>query len=27
QLKGAKDFKEIFFCTIDHRGRIFVDTI
>lgn len=27
QLKGAKDFKEIFFCTIDHRGRIFVDLI
>ncbi|MEX2414607.1 MAG: DUF421 domain-containing protein [Paenibacillaceae bacterium] len=27
QLKGAKDFKEIFFCTIDHRGRIFVDTL
>jgi uncharacterized membrane protein YcaP (DUF421 family) len=27
QLKGAKDFKEIFFCTIDHRGKIFVDTL
>jgi uncharacterized membrane protein YcaP (DUF421 family) len=27
QLKGVKDFKEIFFCTIDHRGRIFVDTL
>mgnify|MGYP000082522395 CR=1 FL=1 len=27
QQKGAKDFKEIFFCTIDHRGRIFVDTL
>src|SRR5690554_1086021 len=27
QLKGAKDFKEIFFCTIDHRGRIFVDLL
>jgi uncharacterized membrane protein YcaP (DUF421 family) len=27
QLKGAKDFKEIFFCSIDHRGNIFIDTI
>ncbi len=27
QLNGARDFKEIFFCTIDHRGRIFVDLI
>lgn len=27
QLKGVKDFKEIFFCTIDHRGRIFIDTL
>jgi uncharacterized membrane protein YcaP (DUF421 family) len=27
QLKGAKDFKEIFFCTIDHRGRIFIDIL
>jgi uncharacterized membrane protein YcaP (DUF421 family) len=27
QLKGAKDFKEIFFCSIDHRGNIFIDTM
>ncbi|MFC0212559.1 YetF domain-containing protein [Paenibacillus chartarius] len=25
QAKGAKDFKEVFFCSIDHRGRIFMD--
>jgi uncharacterized membrane protein YcaP (DUF421 family) len=27
QLKGVKDFKEVFFCTIDHRGRLFIDTL
>lgn len=25
QLKSARDFKEVFFCTIDHRGRLFID--
>jgi len=25
QLKGVHDFKEVFFCTIDHRGKWFVD--
>ncbi|MEW9700099.1 DUF421 domain-containing protein [Paenibacillus sp. SI8] len=25
QAKGAHDFKEIFYCSIDHRGRLFVD--
>ncbi len=23
--KGAADFKEVFFCTIDHKGNIFLD--
>jgi uncharacterized membrane protein YcaP (DUF421 family) len=27
QLKGAKEFKEVFFCTIDHRGKLFIDLI
>ncbi|TVX94787.1 DUF421 domain-containing protein [Paenibacillus agilis] len=25
QQKGAHEFKDVFFCSIDHRGRIFVD--
>jgi uncharacterized membrane protein YcaP (DUF421 family) len=25
QEKGIRDFKEVFFCSIDHRGQIFVD--
>lgn len=25
QKKGAKDFKEIFLCSIDHKGRLYVD--
>ncbi|WNR45877.1 DUF421 domain-containing protein [Paenibacillus roseipurpureus] len=25
QDRGAKDFKEIFYCSIDHRGRMFLD--
>lgn len=25
QEKGARDFKEIFYCSIDHRGRMFID--
>ncbi|MBD0381726.1 DUF421 domain-containing protein [Paenibacillus sedimenti] len=25
QAKGAKDFKEVFYCSIDHRGRLFLD--
>lgn len=25
QENGARDFKEVFFCSIDHRGRIFLD--
>ncbi|WP_127529683.1 DUF421 domain-containing protein [Paenibacillus kobensis] len=25
QLHGVTDFKDVFFCTIDHRGRWFVD--
>ncbi|OPA80374.1 hypothetical protein BVG16_06475 [Paenibacillus selenitireducens] len=25
QAKGASDFKEIFFCTIDHKGQLFID--
>ncbi len=25
QLKGAKEFKEVFLCTVDHRGRLFID--
>lgn len=25
QSKGIRDFKEVFFCTIDHRGHWFVD--
>ncbi|UJF31970.1 DUF421 domain-containing protein [Paenibacillus hexagrammi] len=25
QEKGCNDFKEIFYCSIDHRGRFFVD--
>ncbi|MEC0225604.1 DUF421 domain-containing protein [Paenibacillus alba] len=25
QLKGVRDFKEVFYCSIDHRGRIFLD--
>lgn len=26
QQQGVTDFKEVFFCTIDHRGRWYVDT-
>lgn len=25
QQKGVKDFKDVFFCSIDHRGALFVD--
>ncbi|MFD2612600.1 DUF421 domain-containing protein [Paenibacillus gansuensis] len=25
QEKGASDFKQVFFCSIDHKGRIYVD--
>lgn len=25
QQKGVTDFKEVFFCSIDHRGKLFVD--
>jgi uncharacterized membrane protein YcaP (DUF421 family) len=25
QMKGVKDFKDIFFCTLDHRGNWFID--
>lgn len=25
QEKGARDFKEIFYCSIDHKGRLFLD--
>lgn len=25
QTRGAQDFKEIFFCSIDHKGRIYLD--
>ncbi|MZQ86190.1 DUF421 domain-containing protein [Paenibacillus sp. 5J-6] len=25
QFKGARDFKEVFYCSIDHRGRMFLD--
>lgn len=25
QQKGAKDFKEVFLCSIDHKGRLYVD--
>ncbi|CAN7564880.1 DUF421 domain-containing protein [Paenibacillus sp. LjRoot56] len=25
QEQGARDFKEIFYCSIDHRGRMFLD--
>ncbi|MFC5447223.1 DUF421 domain-containing protein [Paenibacillus aestuarii] len=25
QAKGLKDFKEVFYCSIDHRGRFFID--
>ncbi|KRE36675.1 DUF421 domain-containing protein [Paenibacillus sp. Soil724D2] len=25
QAKGARDFKEVFYCSIDHRGRMFLD--
>jgi uncharacterized membrane protein YcaP (DUF421 family) len=25
QAKGVRDFKEVFFCSIDHRGRLFLD--
>ncbi|MGO4546170.1 YetF domain-containing protein [Paenibacillus sp. 2TAB23] len=26
QEKGVTDFKDVFFCTIDHKGKLFVDT-
>ena len=25
QAKGASDFKEVFFCSIDHRGNLYID--
>ncbi|MCA0755246.1 DUF421 domain-containing protein [Paenibacillus sp. N4] len=25
QERGVTDFKDVFFCTIDHRGRLFID--
>ncbi|PYI53316.1 DUF421 domain-containing protein [Paenibacillus flagellatus] len=25
QAKGVNDFKDVFFCSIDHRGRLFLD--
>ncbi|KOP64422.1 hypothetical protein AMS62_03490 [Bacillus sp. FJAT-18019] len=25
QISGAKDFKDIFLCSIDHKGRIYID--
>jgi len=25
QAKGLKEFKEVFYCSIDHRGRFFID--
>ncbi|MFD0694074.1 DUF421 domain-containing protein [Paenibacillus sp. GCM10027628] len=25
QAKGTNDFKEVFYCSIDHRGRLFLD--
>lgn len=25
QQKGAREFKDVFFCSIDHRGRMFMD--
>jgi uncharacterized membrane protein YcaP (DUF421 family) len=25
QAKGVNDFKQVFFCTIDYRGRLFLD--
>lgn len=25
QAKGVYDFKDVFFCTIDHKGRLFMD--
>ncbi|HEY0827242.1 MAG TPA: DUF421 domain-containing protein [Bacilli bacterium] len=25
QLKGVSDFKEVYFCSIDHRGKMFLD--
>jgi uncharacterized membrane protein YcaP (DUF421 family) len=25
QAKGTNDFKDVFFCSIDHKGRIFLD--
>ncbi|TBL81600.1 DUF421 domain-containing protein [Paenibacillus thalictri] len=25
QSRGAKEFKEVFFCSIDHRGNLFLD--
>lgn len=27
QVKGIKEFKEVFLCTIDHRGRLFIDRV
>lgn len=27
QEKGVRDFKEVFLCTIDYKGNLFVDTI
>lgn len=27
QEKGVTDFKDVFFCTIDHKGKLFVDMI
>ncbi|KIL41043.1 membrane protein [Gordoniibacillus kamchatkensis] len=25
QAKGVREFKDVFFCSIDHRGRVFLD--
>ncbi|WP_248927368.1 DUF421 domain-containing protein [Paenibacillus hamazuiensis] len=25
ETRGVKDFKEVFFCSIDHRGKLFLD--
>ncbi|MFD1955399.1 YetF domain-containing protein [Paenibacillus thailandensis] len=27
QEKGVRDFKDVFLCTIDHKGNLFVDTM
>ena len=25
QMKGAQDFRDVFFCTIDHKGKLFIN--